>query len=211
MNEPANEQPHREVQDDRLVSLKSLKPRAPRLDWEAIHSAQSAEVSANPRIKPSFVSLTIKGQRAVAWWSGVAAGAAISFCAMQWFVLSELKAKIERLEQSTSETERTAPGTQPSGEFESARKITVTESSFAVDLLREPTNLSVGSYRQRSDWLVALSARHPRNESSTSVSLEDSTHAQIENKSMLDHDENDPVEPPLNRLRLQKELQREIY
>jgi hypothetical protein len=211
MNEPANEQPHREVQDDRLVSLKSLKPRAPRLDWEAIHSAQRAEVASTPRIKPSFFSLTNNGQRAVSWWSGVAAGAAIMFCAMQWFVLSELKAKIERLEQSASATERTALGMQPSVEVESARKIAVTESSFALDLGREPTNLSVGSHRWRSDWFVASRARHPRNESSSSVSLEDSTDAQKANKSVLDRYENDPVEPPLNRLRLQKELQREIY
>jgi len=211
VNETTQGPNEREFDSDKVDALRSLKPRTPRLDWDAIRSAQVTEESATASIKPSIVSRTSNGPHAVAWWSGMAVGAAIMFCAMQWFVLSELKAKIERLEQSTSVTERAASGIQPSVEDESAGKIAVTESSFAADLLREPTNLSVGSYRRRSDWLVALRARHPRNESSTAVSLAESTHAQIENKSVPSHYENDPVEPPLNRLQLQKELQREIY
>ena len=211
MNETTQGPNDGEFDNDKVDALRSLMPRTPRLDWDAIRSAQVAEESDATTIKPSIVSRTSNGPHAVAWWSGMAAGAAIMFCAMQWFVLSDLRAKIERLEQSTSAVERTAREIPPVTTIENDRGIAVTESSFAVDLLREPTNLSVGSYRRRSDWLVALRARHPRNESSNSVSLVDSTHAQIENKSVLDRDENDPVEPPLNRLRLQKELQREIY
>lgn len=77
MNQPMNND---EVHDDRIERLKALKPRSPKLDWDVIHFARIS-VDSDRTLEASSRSTRIPPS--VAWWSGLAAGVAITYFAMQ--------------------------------------------------------------------------------------------------------------------------------
>lgn len=211
MNESADDETHYEFQDDRIDALKSLKPRAARLDWDAIQSALDREESAIPAQPTPRIGITDRIPKTVAWWSGMVAGAALMFFAMQWFVLRDLAAKIERLEQSARQAQPSSPKTSFAKASVNDPAIQDAEPLIDVNALLETPNLTVGSFRRGRDRLVVARSMLPGSEASSSVNLDEASPTQTESAPATGHREADPPEPAMNRLRLQKELQRDIY
>ncbi len=192
MNEPTNDH---NVHDIRVERLRALKPRTPQLDWEAIHSARSSDDSNPTQTPPASVVLPIRVRPAVAWWSGLVAGVAITFFAMQWFVLSELRSELYELKQ-------TARGaTSESTKIQTAveRSDPPTASLVDINSILDRSDLSVGSYRGYGKRMVH-----------TSASSEESP--SIDNRSQASGPlELDRPEPTANRLLLLQELKQVVH
>lgn len=147
MNTPTND---REDHDDSHSPLKSLKPRAPQLDWDAIHAARTEDLAATTAIRPTPAAARPRIGPAVAWWSGLAAGAAITFFTMQWLVLNDLRTKLDRLEQ-TAQRSTSEPAKLPSSHTSKPSSL-----AHAVDFqeLFDRTQLTVGSVRGNANRLI---------------------------------------------------------
>jgi hypothetical protein len=95
IDDPNSNEPCREL----LSSLREIKPRDPQLDWDTILSAKTSDGSLDAVTIQRPLTLIAAARRSAAWLSGIAIGAAITFFVMDWFVLSDLRAKIKHLEQ----------------------------------------------------------------------------------------------------------------
>jgi hypothetical protein len=191
-----------ESRDETLAALKALRPRSPQLDWEAIRAATVAEPTSS-----AFVPFPERVPRAVAWWSGVAAGAAITFLAMQWFVVSDLKIKVVQLEQTAGKNPSSSLKTQVASESDIAGLGSVWDPNA---ILNGP-NLSVGSYRGHPARWVHTRSNSETPDSNPVPRFDEPTPTENENSRGTSDRETDPPEPEKNRVRLLKELQREIY
>jgi len=207
MNEP-NQGPEQSEHDNKLVdSLRTVKPRAPRLDWDAILAAGLETDATIPASNPGLLRVSSTARIAVAWWSGMAAGVAITFFAMQWFVLHDLRAKVAQFEQTVSAT------TEKSIESPSAQATIIANSGRLFDLnaLLDTPNLSVGSYRGPMDRLVYVRSKSLATESISKSAIDDATGPKSTDTSVNRDPDIDRLEPTVNRLQLIKDLQREIY
>lgn len=207
MNDP-NQGPEQSEHDNKLVdSLRKVKPRAPRLDWDAIRAAGLETDATIPASNPGLLRVSSTARIAVAWWSGMAAGVAITFFAMQWLVLHDLQAKIAQLEQTviaTSERTIENPTTM-------APIITDMGTPYDLNALLDTPNLSVGSYRGPIDRLVYDGSKSLAMESTSKSASDDATGPKSTDTSGNRDSEIDRLEPTVNRLQLIKDLQREIY
>ncbi|MFN6129697.1 MAG: hypothetical protein ACK6DC_09940 [Planctomycetota bacterium] len=191
-----------EFHDETLAALKSLRPRSPQLDWEAIRAATVAEPSPS-----AIVPFPERIPRAVAWWSGVAAGTAITFLAMQWFIVSDLKIKVTQLEQIAGRNPSPSAKTQVANDSD----IAVFGSVWDLNAILNGPNLSVGSYRGHPTRWVHARSKSEVAESIAVPRFDEPTPSENENPRGTRDRETDPSEPEKNRVRLLKELQREIY
>ncbi len=207
MNEPQHDSTDHEFGNDLVDTLKTLKPRAPRLDWDAIHAAQLADETTTRPPNSGPLRFPATARFAVAWWSGMAVGVAITFFAMQWFVLNDLRNKVERLEQAANATAKPTTGNP----WFNDRTIAGTESAFDFNLLLDAPNLSVGSYRELSERLVYARRFATGSEPSSSADLDHTSGTPIKPSAVTETAESEPAGRATNRLRLQQELQREIY
>jgi hypothetical protein len=191
-----------ELHDETLAALKALRPRSPHLDWEAIRAATVAEPTPS-----AIVPFPERVPRAVAWWSGVAAGAAITFLAMQWFVVSDLKIQVTQLEQSAGGNLSPSLKAQVANEPD----IAVFGSVWDPNAILNGPNLSVGSYRGYPTRWVHARSKSGMPESHPAPRFDEPTPTENENSRGTSERKTDPPEPEKNRVRLLKELQREIY
>jgi hypothetical protein len=192
MNEPID---NGEVRDDRIDRWKALRPRAPKLDWDAIHSARITEAPMLPQAGPAPFQWRARMTPAIAWWSGLAAGAVITFFAMQWIVLNDLRKQLRELELTARST------TPKSTEIQTAKDRVTSPSASVVDIhsLLDRTRLSVGSYRGRGDrWIHASSNSDELH--STDTGYRTSGPLEI-----------DRPEPSANRLLLLRELKQIVH
>ncbi|MEY4566018.1 MAG: hypothetical protein RLY14_988 [Planctomycetota bacterium] len=104
MNEPIKDSNSPDIDKNISDALRNLKPRAPQLDWAAIHAAQHSDGSDTAVMANRPLSLLPVARSTVTWLSGIALGAAITFCSMQWFVLNDLRNRIQALEQSLADS-----------------------------------------------------------------------------------------------------------
>lgn len=207
MNEPNHESIDHQFDHDLIDALKTLKPRAPRLDWGAIRTPQLAEGATTRPSSSRPLRFPTTARFAVTWWSGLAAGVAITFFAMQWFVLHDLRIKVERLEQTANAK---AKSTTLDPEFND-RTIAFTESVLDFNLLLDAPNLSVGSYRGLSEQLVYTRRLGTGAETSPSADLDHTSGTPVDPAAVINAVESEPAKQSTNRLRLQQDLQREIY
>jgi len=207
MNEPNHDSADHQFDHDLIDALKTLNPRAPRLDWDAIRTAQLTEEATTRPSSSHPHRFPAAARFAVAWWSGLAAGVAITFFAMQWFVLYDLRIQVERLEQTANAKSKS---TTRDPEFND-RTIAGTESVLDFNLLLDAPNLSVGSYRELSERLVYARRFATGAETSPSADLDHTSGTPIEPAAVTNAIESEPAKHSTNRLRLQQDLQREIY
>lgn len=192
MNEPSKDY---EAQDERVARLKALQPRAPQLDWNAIQAARISD-EANPvQVVPAFGLRPIRIRPAVAWWSGLAAGAAIAFVAMHWFVVRELRSELSQLKQATGET-APANNNQRSTDQHAPPAL-----AGLVDFgsILERSDLSVGSYRSNGNATLATSS------DADSLTFADAP-TRARPALVAEHSE-----PHANRLMLLRELKQTIH
>lgn len=213
MNEPNHDSTDHQFDHDLVASLKTLKPRAPRLEWNAIRVAELVEEATTHPPNSGPLRFPATARFAVAWWSGMAVGGAITFFAMQWFVLHDLRNKVERLQQATNETVKPTTGNPWYNDrtMYNDRTIAGTESAFDINLLLDAPNLSVGSCRGLSEQLVYTRRFATGAETSFSAGLDPTPGTPIEPSAVTEAAESEPGERATNRLRLQQDLQREIY
>ena len=147
MNEPIEDSDIPENDKNIEDSLRNLNPRAPLLDWAAIHSAQSTDSSYDAVMTSRPFSLLLSAKPTVTWLSGIALGAAITFLIMHWFVLTDLRAKIKVLEQSAAEN------TKSSNSVLMAKEANISGDRNVYDLkeILESSNLTPASYRGGRD------------------------------------------------------------
>ncbi len=207
MNESNHTPNHREFDNKLVDSLRTLKPRPPRLDWDAIRAAHDAEDSASSSAKPSSIFMLASGRHLVAWCSGMAAGVAITFFAMQWLVLNDLRAKVERLERTANGAAKSTTSNPSLND----RGIAGTRSAFDVNLLLDAPNLSAGSYRGPSDRFVHASPFAGGAVPLSSANLDDGSRSQYQPATKTTAGESDSVDRATDRFRLQQDLQRDIY
>ncbi len=165
MNKPTNDQ---DDHDEWNEPLKSLKPRAPRLDWNAIQAAHAVERNTAMSLRPASAAAPLRFGPAVAWWSGLAAGAAIMFVAMHWLVLNDLRSRLDLLEQSARSSTSNPTKVQPSLE---SKPSGIVQAVDFYDLL-DRTSLTVGSIRGNQNRLIhahANSSESDRTFSQTNV------------------------------------------
>ncbi|MFN7736636.1 MAG: hypothetical protein ACK52S_06310 [Pirellula sp.] len=203
--------------EDALVdALKSVKPRAPRIDWDAIRGVHISEEATLTTTNPAKIPLYANGSRALTLCSGMAVGAAITFVAMQWMVLSDLRAKLERLEQIAPATAPKSTGLQDI----KTRDNLVAEPAFDWNGLLDTPNLSVGSYRGLPDRLVSsrsvsqsFEPSSPSNSDELSRPKNESTPDKnyLAPPSATGAPESERMEPAMNRLWLLKELHRVVH
>lgn len=197
----------REVHDDQVDELKALKPRAPQLNWDAISSAHGAEDSTRLQSLSVPVASPARIRPAVAWWSGLAAGATITFFALQWLVVSDLRAQLQQHKQTASVKSTNSTKLPDTVE----RQILETESVVDIHALLDRPSLSVGSYRVCADRLVYStvdSIRTDRPQRPSSNNPSQSTDADARS---VENFEVSQSESSANRLLLLRELQRVVY
>jgi hypothetical protein len=203
MNTPANDQDNH---DEWNEPLKSLKPRAPRLDWDAIQAAHADACTATTSLRPASAAAPLRVGPAVAWWSGLAAGAAITFLAMQWLVLNDLRSRLDLLEQSARRSTSNTTKIQPSLE---SKPSGIVQAVDFHDLL-DRTNLTVGSVRGSQNRLIHAHA-------SSSESDRSSSHTNVPSASTSDdlpvrvEGEIAPEVSSVNRLLLLRELKQAVH
>ncbi|MBU6239026.1 MAG: hypothetical protein KGQ51_14480 [Planctomycetes bacterium] len=207
MNEPNQGPDDCELDNELVDSLRILKPRVPRLDWDAIRAAQLETDATIPASTPCPPQFSSAARIAVAWWSGMAAGVAITFFAMQWFVLRDLRAQVAQLEQTVIAT------TKKNVESSSAQATIIVNTGNFLDLnaLLDTPNLSVGSYRWPIDRMVYVRSKSLAMESTSKSAIDDATGPQSTDTSGNRDPKIEPAEPPVNRLQWIKDLQREVY
>jgi hypothetical protein len=137
----------------------------------------------------------------------MAAGVAITFFAMQWFVLRDLRAQVAQLEQTVIAT------TEKNIESSSAQATIIVNTGNFSDLnaLLDTPNLSVGSYRGPIDRMVYVRSKSLAMEPTSKSAIDDATGLQSTDTSGNRDPKIEPAEPPLNRLQWIKDLQREVY
>jgi len=207
MNEPNQGPDDCELDTELVDSLRTLKPRVPRLDWDAIRAAQLETDAAIPASTPYPPQFSSAARIAVAWWLGMAAGVAITFFPMQWFVLRDLRAQVAQLEQTVIAT------TEKNIESSSAQATIIVNTGNFLDLnaLLDTPNLSVGSYRGPIDRMVCVRSKSLAMESTSKSAIDDATGLQSTDTSGNRDPKIEPAEPPVNRLQWIKDLQREVY
>lgn len=204
MNEQEND---REGHDDRVDELKALKPRAPQLNWDAIRSAHSTQESILLQSASVPVASPAHIRPAVAWWSGLAAGAAITFFTMQWLVLNDLRAQLHQLEQTAKTTSPKSPHFPDAVE----RPTRGTESTVDIHTLLDEPRLSVGSYRGRENrWVYSHSDSSRIERSLRAASKNPSQSTDTDSRSVEDL-EVSPPESSANQLLLLRDLQRVVF
>lgn len=207
MNEPLHDPNEIDPYNDLGDSLKTLRPRTPQIDWDAIKDARAERDSTLPLAITSRSPWAAYGPFAVAACVGVAAGAAFTFFAMNWLILNDLQAKVTRLEQEASKVALAPNVSQPAPERAS------TESDPELDLyLRlETPQLSVGAYRGRPDRLINASSNSSRSASTSSPAnniTPDSNRAITPSKIDAEQHQSGKV---LNQMQLLNELRQSIY
>jgi|GEM_PF-6426325 len=207
MNEPIDESNAHEFENEIVDSLKKLKPRACRIDWDAIRSAQGAADVQIPAVQRTPRALPARWQRAGAWWSGLAVGVAITFLSMHWIVLRELRTKIERLEQAAIATAPRASGNLSANE----QSLANSRSAFDVNALLDAPNFSVGSSRVRADRLVSTLSIPKRSEPASAAGFDDSLGPESGNTAGDQDPQADRRDPAVSPLQLLRELQHEFY
>jgi hypothetical protein len=152
MNEPSKDY---EAQDERVARLKALQPRAPQLDWNAIQAARFSNDTNPVQAVPALGLRPIRIRPAVAWWSGLAAGAAIAFLAMHWFVVRELRSELSQLKQATGEA-----STATTNNNRSTDQLAPPSMAVLMDIgsIPERSDLSVGSYRSNGHSTISTSS-----------------------------------------------------
>jgi len=204
MNEQEND---REGHDDRVDELRALQPRAPQLNWDAIRSAHGTQESTLLQSVSVSVASPARIRPAVAWWSGLAAGAAITFFTMQWLVLSDLRAQLHQLEQTARTTSPKSPRVPDALE----RPTRGTESMVDIHALLDDPSLTVGSYRGRENrWVYAHSDSSRIERSIRSAPKNPSQSTDTDSRSVEDL-EVSPSESSANQLLLLRELQRVVF
>jgi hypothetical protein len=137
----------------------------------------------------------------------MAAGVAITFFAMQWFVLRDLRAQVAQLEQTIiASTERSAENS-----LANERTFSRTETYLDLNALLDGPNLSVGSYRGPIDRLVHVRPKFPAIESSSVSGMDEATVSNSMTTPRNRDLEMDPEQSTVSRLQLIKDLQREVY
>lgn len=185
-----------EAQDERVARLKALQPRAPQLDWNAIQAARISD-EANPlQVVPASGLRPNRIRPAVAWCSGLAAGAAIAFVAMHWFVVRELRSELSQLKQATGETTPATTNNNRSTDQHAPPSMAVL---MDIGSIMERSDLSVGSYR--SNGHATISASSDANSRPFSDAPTRARHAL----------ETEHSEPHANRLMLLRELKQTIH
>lgn len=182
-----------------IDALRTLRPRNPRIDLAAIDSAVLAVKPADRDLPAEWDAGFSRRHLAVAWWSGLAAGVAITFLAMQLLVVSHLRTKIVQLEPAAIQSE------DPPREHRLPEGGT-TVNTPAVDwnrILNSP-DLSVGSYRLGLDRLIHTHVTALDRIDFPMTQNSDSKSGQIEL-------EIDPPKSQTNRLQLLEQLQGEVY
>jgi hypothetical protein len=201
-NYESNIDPEDRRADRELIeALRLLRPKSPRLDLSAIRATASND-TPRAAITPSEPSRSKRRTSAMAWWSGVATGAAIAFAVMNWLVIGELRTKIEQLERKIAIAQ-----SQQYQHDEYAiedRFGGSIDSDFDLNAILNSRNLAVGShYARTQQWayarttLVAPSIEGALTNAGDMPATKD-----------LSVEQSDPV---VNRMQLLKQLKHDIF
>lgn len=147
MNEPIEDSNSPDIDKNISDSLRNLKPRAPQLDWAAIHAAQHSDGSDTAVIANRPLSLLPVAQSTVTWLSGIALGAAITFFSMQWFVLNDMRNRIQALELSLAENSQSSA----SDPIVVDQIVSGYDSAFDPEEVLDSPNLTPALYRGGRD------------------------------------------------------------